>query len=69
MSQVPQAIDFLNEEHLLVVFIPYDDDTFASTSHECILVVSTPDGEWLFNRRTNKSHGNTPQLEGTRGRE
>lgn len=51
------------EEGILVVFIPRDDDTFASTSHSCLHVVSTPDGDWLFNRRLTESHGNTPQAD------
>lgn len=49
------------EEGILVVFIPKDDDTFASKSHECLHVVSTPDGDWLFNRRLTESNANTSQ--------
>jgi len=49
----PEAKSFvdLSKESILVVFIPSDDDTFASSSHECLHVVTTPAGDWLFNRK------------------
>lgn len=38
-------------ESTLVVFIPKDDDSFASQSHYCMAIVETPEGVWLFNKR------------------
>lgn len=59
-NQLSQT-DLKGEGSILVVFIPHDDDTFSSSSHECVHIVSTEDGDYVFSRRLTTSGGNTPQ--------
>lgn len=49
-DQTPEVITL--EDECIAVFIPFGDDTFACVSHECLAVVNTPSGVWLFSKRT-----------------